>query len=718
MRALKLAWRVGLFLGLALASVVFAQSPDGEADLEGDVIVTGDRRERRQTDSVTAVEVVRREEIVSSGARNAAEVLETQPGVEIRPALRGRQIRLQGLDPQYVLILIDGERVSGRVDNVIDLTRIKAEEIERIEIVKGPSSALYGSDAIGGVINIITRESTKPFEAELESYYGSGREANFGSGNETHASGYVGLNGDFASSAFTLGWHRSDGYDLTPETDATKIAEQVGPALPGFDADEIAALKGTTGPQYNDLNFGNRSRFKFTDDFLVRTHLQYRYLDQERVDVSPPRQVIDRSNETHDLMAGFSPVYFLPDDGAIRVSYNHSRYSDTLVRNQRGAAGQRTEEIQDDRIHEGKAQLDYRFFEDHMFTFGADGMVEELITPRIRDEYAFRQRVGLFFQDEWDILGSPRLTVTPGVRYDDDSQFGSRVNPKLAVRFDPTDRLRLRAGGGTGYRAPSFKDLYLNFQNPGVGYEVVGNPDLRPEYSTGYNAGIEYEPTDWLWLSVNAYHNRITNLIDFTLAPDRPNDLAVFQPQNIKEAYTRGVEASVEFRPLEGLLLALGYTATDTRDLEQDIPLEGRAKHRGSYRLEYEYLPWGLGFSVRGSVFSKQAYWRPRVALVSLSATGRITVNDQAYLQAFLEDREVALFEPNPDFPRQSYVYRNPYHILDLRVFKRLGDNYELFAGVDNALDEYDLELNPERPKFYYFGLRVTYAGASEPALP
>jgi outer membrane receptor for ferrienterochelin and colicins len=63
-------------------------------------------------------------------------------------------------------------------------------------------------------------------------------------------------------------------------------------------------------------------------------------------------------------------------------------------------------------------------------------------------------------------------------------------------------------------------------------------------------------------------------------------------------------------------------------------------------------------------------------------------------------------------------VYRNPYHILDVRVFKRLGDNYELFAGVDNALDEYNLELNPERPKFYYFGLRVTYAGASEPAAP
>ncbi|MCB1323298.1 MAG: TonB-dependent receptor plug domain-containing protein, partial [Leptospiraceae bacterium] len=113
-------------------------------DRSGTVVVTGERRETRLEDTTTRTEVITREDIEQQGSRNAAEILETQPGVEIRPAIRGRQIRLQGLDPQYVLILVNGMRVVGRVDNAIDLTRFKSEEIERIEIIKGPSSALYG----------------------------------------------------------------------------------------------------------------------------------------------------------------------------------------------------------------------------------------------------------------------------------------------------------------------------------------------------------------------------------------------------------------------------------------------------------------------------------------------------------------------------------------------------------------------------------------------
>ncbi|MCB1315738.1 MAG: TonB-dependent receptor [Leptospiraceae bacterium] len=678
-------------------------------DRSGTVVVTGERRETRLEDTTTRTEVITREDIEQQGSRNAAEILETQPGVEIRPAIRGRQIRLQGLDPQYVLILVNGMRVVGRVDNAIDLTRFKSEEIERIEIIKGPSSALYGSDAIAGVINIITRESNKPVVAEADIQYGSGREKHFGSGNEMHANSYLALNGEDASTSFTVGWHRSDGYDLTPITDRDKLAANFGPLLPDFDLDAIIQKQGSTGPEFNDLNVGNRTRINITRDFFLLGNAQYRYLDQERVDVSPPRQVIERSNETHDFMGGLSPVYYLDNDGKLQFSYAHARFFDTLTQDLVGSEEIDQTQTQEDRLHEARLQLDYGLFDDHLVSIGADGIVEEFVSERIDEGYAYRHRVAAFLQDEWAILGDPKLTVTPGVRHEADSQFGERTTPKLAARFDPTRKLRLRASMASGYRAPSFRDLYISFQNPGVGYQVVGNPDLEPETSVGYNLSAEYEPTYWLWISLSGYYNRVSNLIDFALQNERRDDLAVYEPRNIKKAYTAGGELSIEFHPLEGIEFGLGYTYTATRDVNQDIPLEGRAAHRGSYWFNYEYLPWGLGFNIRGSVYSKQAYWYPIESIISLRPDGGVQIDRTVPTRAILNGDDFALLNTDPLSPRQGYRLRNPYHMLGVRVFYRFLDHYEVYAGVDNTLDEYDLQYLPERPRYFYFGVRMRY---------
>tara|TARA_R110002096_G_scaffold436100_1_gene667722 strand:- start:91856 stop:92449 length:594 start_codon:yes stop_codon:yes gene_type:complete len=122
------------------------------------IVVTGSRREQTLGDSVVATEVVTRREIEDSGAQNLGQLLGSQPGLEVVQGLRGQEVRMQGLSPDYVLILIDGQRTLGRVDGAINLSRMATGDIERIEIVKGPSSSLYGSDALAGVINIITHK--------------------------------------------------------------------------------------------------------------------------------------------------------------------------------------------------------------------------------------------------------------------------------------------------------------------------------------------------------------------------------------------------------------------------------------------------------------------------------------------------------------------------------------------------------------------------------
>lgn len=177
------------------------------------VVVTGTRTERPVSQSVVTTDVVTREQVLESGASDASEVLETVPGVEVVRSFRGAGVRMQGLDPQYVLILVNGKRLIGRRDGVLDLSRIPAERIERIEIVKGAGSALYGSDAIAGVINIITREPVEAVSSQAV--------ASYGSRNTVDASETVGLKREAWAAGLSLGLHRTDGYDWDPTDEQT-----------------------------------------------------------------------------------------------------------------------------------------------------------------------------------------------------------------------------------------------------------------------------------------------------------------------------------------------------------------------------------------------------------------------------------------------------------------------------------------------------------------
>jgi outer membrane receptor for ferrienterochelin and colicins len=185
------------------------------------IVVTGSRREQRLKDSTVMTEVISRKRIEQTGARNLGEVLQGQLGVDVVPFFGGSRVRMLGMDSQYVLFLVDSERIAGRLDNAVDLTRFKTQNIERIEIVKGSSSALYGADAMGGVINMITRETEKDQEYNFRTTYGSGRRNQLGTGGDLHSTANVGFKKEMVSANFTTGFNKSPGYKLDPSTEAT-----------------------------------------------------------------------------------------------------------------------------------------------------------------------------------------------------------------------------------------------------------------------------------------------------------------------------------------------------------------------------------------------------------------------------------------------------------------------------------------------------------------
>ncbi|EKR62176.1 TonB-dependent receptor [Leptospira weilii str. 2006001853] len=630
---------------------------------ESQIVVTGSRGERRLKDSTVATEVISRKKIEASGARNAAEVLETQLGIDVVPFFGGSRVRMLGLDSQYVLILIDGERIAGRLNNAVDLSRFKVQNLERIEIVKGASSALYGADAIGGVINLITREADKKLSYEMRTTYGNGSRKNFNTEGEFNTNANMGFRNEFVSGAVSAGYNKNPGYRLVPNSQAT------------------------TGNAYQDLNTGMNLTFNPDGNFKGKTRILYQHRDQSGVDVTQSKAIFDRNNKTHDFLATGSLEYGFGKRNLISFRGNISKWENKYYNNQRGADELDVKQLNAELTSQGTVQLDMEASEKHFITIGAESFANELESDRLQSRYVYRTRKAVFFQDEWTVSTSPRIRVIPGVRYDDDSQFGNQTTPKLAARYDIFQNLVWRTSYGRGFRPPSFQELYLRFENPAVGYVVEGNPNLKPERSITINSDLEYSPFRFLTFSLSLYRNDIINLIQYKFDSNKGKEFAEFQLQNIAKAYTRGGEFGVQYKFLKYFTLELGYNHTDTRDLNTDRPLEGRALHQASANFIYN-SPGGFQFNLRGKHLDKRPFY---------SATNNL--GGQDYIPT-----EVKLNENPP------VIYGKPFTILNVRIEQKFfNKHFSLFLGVDNVLNQYELAYNPTRPRFYYGGFSAQF---------
>ena len=609
------------------------------------VVVTGSRTEHLLSEAPVATQVITREDIEDSGAQNAADLIEEQPGISIERSYRGSGVQLQGLDAKYVLVLVDGARIPGRIGGAIDLERISVENIERIEIVKGPSSALYGSDSLGGVVNIITRSSQKPLLAETHLTYGSF--------NALDLSGQAGLRRDDWSSLFTLGWHRADAYDLDPSTVAT------------------------TGSSLNQWSAANRTEYRLSPGARLKGRVEYLMMDQQGIDANDSGAVFDRRNLTETLLTSLGPEIRLDGGALIQTKASYSLYRDQYVLDQRNSTKRDQDQTTTEQFGQLEGQYTELLFDEHLISVGLEGRYEELQSDRLDGGSADRIQAALFVQDEWTVSETPALVVAPGARLDMDSRLGVHPTPKIALRYDPNDRWVLRMSYGMGFRAPSFKELLLRFENPDRGYAVEGNPELEPETSHSGNVGAEFRPNNELWCSLSLFRNDIDNLIfTETIGEATPNVATRYTYVNIASAMTQGVELYLRARPVAGLRLEGSYALTDTEDRETGRPLEGRALHRGTFTVRYAHSDSGLQASVRGSVVGERPFFVP---------------------------------DPLGEDGDLMEVHAEPYTTLDLRLRQRIGQrkgrHLELFAGVDNLLDAGDAQFLPLQPRTFYGGV-------------
>ncbi len=569
--------RISTLVALVGSARITAADPDPDAMTgEGEVIVvTGTKDETPLSASPIVTEVIDRKRLEESGVQSVSEALALQPGLWIDRGVAGTTgITIEGLGPQYSLILVDGARQIGRTDGYLDLDRFGIAEIEQIEIVRGPSSALYGADALGGVVNIITRTPKDGIAVDALARV-DGRGA-----NEERARVAFGAHG----LAGALAGELRD----TPEVrrgDPMAIA---------------TTLDGATD-RHLDARFSDtrseRWKLDATGDYLRR--------DLRGVDAQATGAVFDRRNLDESGSLGGQARY-ASDTTAVRLAADASIYRDQYLYDQRSSNALDEYQVTDENLVEGSAQI-ARILGDHKALVGGEMLREALDSDRLSMPGS-RERGAVFAQDEWRLTGSDAFILVPSARLDLDSQFGSHATPRLAARAEVTPSVVLRGSIGLGYRAPDFKELLLHFENPSVGYVVDGNRDLQPETSRSVQGGAEWQATPWLWLSLNGYYNSLTNLIYAVSEPTDASGTLHFSYDNVGHARTSGAEAyAMVTRGRAGL--ELGYALTRGYDFDDKRPLEGIPAHRISVSARWRDKTEGLDGFIAAVVTGHRPYY-------------------------------------------------------------------------------------------------------------
>ncbi len=632
---------------------------EDESDIEV-MVVTGTRTPVRLTDSTVPTEVIGRGEIDASGADTLAQILELRAGIQVYDAYGIAGVRLRGHEPEHVLLLVDGVRVNGRVAGALDLKRIPAFAIEQVEILRGPASALYGSDALAGVINVRTRRSKDSTVAaelgiEMAGYAPSG-------GGQPGPAESAVIPLDYASIDAGL-WGGYRNFDGRLTVAALTIAAQ----------DRTPDTEGTTSDALGQVSVQGDTSLRSSDNLSFRLSGSYLWQDSEGFLTSDAGALLEQRNLVENGTVTLAADIGGDGPTQVNVTTHVSMFRDQYAMDQQGADD--LDDYQDtrDTLAQVITQVNHQLTPGQVLSVGLEGTNEYMVSERLNGGRGQRQRLALYAQDDWRVFQAPRLAVQPGIRVDADSLFGWWGTPSIAVRIDPHPALQVRAHYGMGYRAPDFKQLYLAFDNPAANYRVEGNPELGPEYSHGTGLDVEAMPLPWMTVGLTGWLDDVSNLIqaDLTSAA-APGVPAIYSYVNVDRARIQGIEASSDFIiGSASLILGLAYTFTNARDLTAERLLSGRSPHQASGTLRWNIPVWDLG------VFGRVMYMGKR-----------------------------------PFYVGEETLWVSDYVQLDLRSEVKLTPQVSLQIGVDNVLDAGDPSYDPLRPRRFYGGLTGSFGGA------
>lgn len=647
-----------------------------------EVVITATRTERKLSNVTIPTSIISQKQIQNAGSLRLKDILQEQSGLFITSGF-GSGVQLQGLNPDYTLILMDGEPLVGRTAGVLDLNRIAVGNIKKIEIVKGPVSSLYGSEALAGVINIITDKSTyKKYNAFIR--YGSYNtlDANI---DATFRVGKTSING-FVNS------FSSDGFSIRP-----------------FSVERTVAPIWRLTNQWN-INIPFIAKTKL--NFAIRNN--YENIKNEIAVTNTGSVTFSQGSEINkdwNLNPVLSHQFSSKLKSTVRVyatQFNSHQQLNTNV-------GVLYNDQFNHQFLRLENQTDYTLNDAYSFTVGAGHIIEAIKSTRYNNDYTIKtNNVNYaFFQSE--INPSAKLKMVAGIRLDENKLYSSAISPKISFLYKLNHSLHITASYGRGFKAPDFRQLYLNFTNTAAGgYSVYGAleakrvieelnrlgqiasfesdyyrlNDLKPEYSNGFHVGLQIKKINYN-LKINLFRNDIENLIDSRLVANKVGGSQIFSYLNVQKAFTQGLELESNFKVLKNVEFSAGYQLLFTADKQQLLDIQkgivftkdangyskkisasdyfglpNRSRHMANFKIEY-HIPNKKIF-----IYTRAIY-RSKWAVNDKDGNGVYNSNDE-FASGFIQ--------------------------YNISVGKTVANKIKMQAGIDNVFNYTDVYNLPNLP--------------------
>jgi len=527
------------------------------------VIVTATRSERKLSNITVPVILINAKTIQQNGSLRLADILREQTGLTLTSGF-GAGVQLQGLNPDYTIILINGEPLVGRTAGVLDLNRIALGNIKKIEIVKGPSSSLYGSEAMAGVINIITDASTSiPVEASLR----------YGTYNTLDAN----VNNKIASkSLFYQGfynYYQTDGYSIRPNSN-NRVTTPI--------------TRLTTSQQFK-YNLSEHTNLVFNSRFTDENI-------KSEIAVSNGGVTIFSNGKEHNTDMNLTGSINHRFSNNLKTSFrsyltNYNSSQDLLT-----LSGAPYNDLLNHLFQRIENQTDWTLSKTLSGIFGTGAVWEGVKSSRYDDEKIRKNNTIQYGYTQWEWNPNSKLILVGGVRFDQNAQYASAWSPKLSMLFKINPKHKIKLSIGQGFKAPDFRQLYLNFTNAAAGnYSVFGSSEaqivinqlnslgqigslynsfyslksLQPESSTGIHFSWDWEPNKKTFLSIQAFRNDIKNLIQVEQVAAYMSGAQIFSYLNIGRAFTHGIEVESKYQINNQWSWTGGYQFILTGDKDQ-----------------------------------------------------------------------------------------------------------------------------------------------------
>ncbi|MDR1345940.1 MAG: TonB-dependent receptor, partial [Bacteroidales bacterium] len=453
-----------------------------------EIVVTGTRTPKMLKDVPVPTRVISAKDIQSTDVQNIKDILEIElPGMEFTSHGGSTNINMQGLGGKYILFLIDGERIAGETRDNVDYNRMDANNIERVEVVKGAASALYGSSAIGGVVNMITKDANRAWQVSLNSRYGS------------HAQQQHGLSVGFKKAQFnslTTGNFKyfkgyllkdSKGSDYIFANETITDTNKYTTEIKGYK--DISVTQKMNYTPVKQLKLTATGRFYWHEDLGLASN-----------------------NKRNDLYIGgnasFRANWAITPKQSLEMAYAFDLYDKLDLFLTEEMAGV-TKSTYRNTQHTATALFHQFFTTRNILTAGIEFANDQLLTYQFANN-SIAQSYNYVIFAQHDILLWKKLNLVYGVRMDYNTTFKPHISPKLSVMYK-IKTLTFRMSYGGGFRAPSLKELYTDWDHQGM-FRLVGSKTLKPETSHNFSLSTEYTK-NIVNISLTGYYNHIKDQI-------------------------------------------------------------------------------------------------------------------------------------------------------------------------------------------------------------